>query len=53
MGLKAGIVGFPNIGKSTIFNALTKSAIHAEIYFLTELIQLKSEAALKEVGKIR
>ena len=32
MGLKAGIVGLPNVGKSTIFNALTKSAIPAEIY---------------------
>ena len=32
MGLKAGIVGLPNVGKSTIFNALTKSAITAENY---------------------
>lgn len=32
MGLKAGIVGLPNVGKSTIFNALTKSVIPAENY---------------------
>ena len=32
MGLKAGIIGLPNVGKSTIFNALTKSEIPAENY---------------------
>ena len=32
MGLKAGIIGMPNVGKSTIFNALTKSTIPAENY---------------------
>ena len=32
MRLKAGIIGLPNVGKSTIFNALTKSAIPAENY---------------------
>ena len=30
--MKAGIVGLPNIGKSTIFNALTESAIPTENY---------------------
>ena len=32
MGLKVGIIGLPNAGKSTIFNALTQSEIPAENY---------------------
>jgi len=32
MSLKCGIVGLPNVGKSTLFNALTRAGIQAENY---------------------
>jgi GTP-binding protein YchF len=32
MALKAGIVGLPNVGKSTLFNAITNSTVEAENY---------------------
>ena len=40
MGFNCGIVGMPNVGKSTLFNALTRAGIDAENFPFLSLIHI-------------
>jgi ribosome-binding ATPase YchF (GTP1/OBG family) len=41
MGFKCGIIGLPNVGKSTLFNAITQSSVPAENFpFSTTTMKL-------------
>ncbi|WP_029513211.1 redox-regulated ATPase YchF [Mycoplasmopsis primatum] len=48
MSLKAGIVGLPNVGKSTLFSALTKYQVEASNYAFTTIEPNISSVALKD-----
>ncbi|VEU74858.1 GTP-binding and nucleic acid-binding protein YchF [Mycoplasmopsis citelli] len=48
MALKAGIVGLPNVGKSTLFSAITKKQVESSNYAFTTIEPNISTVALKD-----
>lgn len=52
MGFKCGIVGLPNVGKSTLFNALTHAGVYAANQLFATLDTTSRKLWLPEVGNI-
>ena len=57
MGFKCGIVGLPNVGKSTLFNALTQADIESENYPFCTIdpnvgVVTVNDLRLKEISEI-
>ncbi|MBZ4195641.1 redox-regulated ATPase YchF [Mycoplasma tauri] len=48
MGLKAGIIGLPNVGKSTLFSAVTKHQVESSNYAFTTIDPNISSVELKD-----